>query len=203
MKILILLLAFAPLLAEATNKNEKHDQPAAQANATAQATAIAAQGQLQGQAQQQQQQQTASGGVIESGAVTINEGSSTNDLTVMGGTTTVQTKQKLQAPMINAPRMNPTGPCMGVRSGGISGPGFGFTGGGSKEDKECTLRETARFFAELGAVGFALQLLCTSEAVEKSGIEGCPTEVVLPPIVPATCDVQDEKLKRCEEVTGK
>ena len=57
--------------------------------------------------------------------------------------------------------------------------------GGGKQDKECTLRETARMFAEMGQLAFALQLLCTSETVKRSKLDGCPTS--------------DQRLVRCEK----
>lgn len=53
---------------------------------------------------------------------------------------------------------------MGV-SGGLSLPGGALSGGSSVEDEECTLRETARSFKDLGVPEVGLYLLCTQSDV--------------------------------------
>ena len=61
------------------------------------------------------------------------------------------------------------------------------------------MRETARLFHAFGEREFALSLLCTSEAVARSGLECVPP----PKVVHADCSAADEKLRRCEAVTSK
>lgn len=79
------------------------------------------------------------------------------------------------SPTLFAPYSVPTSPCRVAASGGVSILGGAIAAGGSKEDKECTLRETARMFADFGEVNFALSLLCASLAVEREGLfDSCP-----------------------------
>lgn len=72
--------------------------------------------------------------------------------------------------------------------------------GRGRLDHECELRETARLFHAFGEREFALSLLCTSEAVARSGLECVPPPKVV--YVPGDCSAADEKLRRCESVTG-
>ena len=60
------------------------------------------------------------------------------------------------------PNSYPTSPCRIAVSGGFSFPGAALSGGGSVEDEECTLRETARAFRDLGVPEMGLYLLCQS-----------------------------------------
>lgn len=78
--------------------------------------------------------------------------------------------------------------------------------GRGRIDEECTLRETARMFESFGETEFALELLCTSAAVAASGLQArCPTRArqVVTLTVPPDCSAADERLRRCESVTGK
>jgi hypothetical protein len=72
-------------------------------------------------------------------------------------------------PSARAPYANSTGPCRVGGSIGVSLPGFGASGGGSKEDPECTLRQTAQTFSALGAPAMGLWILCRSVVLERVG----------------------------------
>lgn len=63
------------------------------------------------------------------------------------------------------PNSYPTSPCRVAISAGFSIAGGALSGGGSIEDKECTLRETARSFGELGIPEMGLYLLCQQSDV--------------------------------------
>ena len=63
------------------------------------------------------------------------------------------------------PNAYPTAVCRIARSGGLSLPGASLSAGSSVEDVECTLRETARSFNELGAPEMGIYLLCTQSQV--------------------------------------
>jgi hypothetical protein len=63
------------------------------------------------------------------------------------------------------PNSYPTSPCRIARSGGLSFPGGALSGGGSIEDVECTLRETARSFKDLGVPEMGLYILCQNSTV--------------------------------------
>lgn len=105
-----------------------------------------------------------------------------------------------------APPALPTAPCVIATSGGLSIPGGGVSMGRGRVDEECTLRETARLFESFGEVEFALELLCTSAAVAASGLaDRCPTRAreTVTIIQPADCSIAEEKLRRCERITGK
>lgn len=65
----------------------------------------------------------------------------------------------------DTPNSYPTSPCRIGVSAGLALVGGSLSGGGSVEDKECTLRETARSFKELGVPQMGLYLLCTQSAV--------------------------------------
>ncbi len=63
------------------------------------------------------------------------------------------------------PNSYPTSPCRIARSGGLAFPGGALSGGGSIEDEECTLRETARSFKDLGVPEMGLYILCQNSTV--------------------------------------
>lgn len=65
----------------------------------------------------------------------------------------------------DTPNPYPTAPCRIGVSGGLSIPGGALSGGGSVEDEECTLRETARSFKDLGVPEMGLYILCTQSDV--------------------------------------
>ena len=65
----------------------------------------------------------------------------------------------------DTPNPYPTAPCRVGVAAGLSLAGGALSGGGSVEDKECTLRETARSFKDLGVPEVGLYLLCTQSAV--------------------------------------
>lgn len=65
----------------------------------------------------------------------------------------------------DTPNVYPSAPCRIARSGGLSFPGAAVSGGSSIEDKECTLRETARSFQYLGVPEVGLVLLCQNSVV--------------------------------------
>jgi hypothetical protein len=73
-------------------------------------------------------------------------------------------RNQRQVPMAWAPPVTPTAPCMGSTSAGGSGVNIGLSFGTTWEDKECSLRETARYFSEIGGdVEDAIAILCTSK----------------------------------------
>lgn len=213
---LCLLIWFMPSVATEKKPPPHHSNPTA--DATAEAVSLQAQKQLQLQGQHQGQSSNAeayggSGGIatanVEAGALQFTDESNTNVDINQGDTILNQktdNKQRRQAPSVFSPSINPTAPCIVTGSAGVSAPGFGLGLGGGKQDKECTLRETARMFAEMGQVSFALQMLCASQAVERAGLEGvCPTDHVPeppdPPIlvtVENDCCKDGERLERCE-----
>jgi len=65
----------------------------------------------------------------------------------------------------DTPNPYPTAPCRVGVSAGLSLAGGALSGGGSVEDTECTLRETARSFKDLGVPELGLYLLCTQSDV--------------------------------------
>ena len=107
------------------------------------------QGQRQGQVQGQQQSQSAD-----------NNGNAQS--------TTLNYEQVHQAPTVVAGDAYPTAPCRvaytGAGSGLLGGGGVGF----SREDKECTLRETARSFLNMGKPQMALLVMCSTKAAIKA-----------------------------------
>lgn len=66
-------------------------------------------------------------------------------------------------PNVGVGSLFPTAPCMGSTSVSGAGVGFGIGFGSSWEDKECSLRETARSFQALGLQADAVAILCMSE----------------------------------------
>ena len=65
----------------------------------------------------------------------------------------------------DTPNVYPSAPCRIARSLGLSLAGGAMSGGGSIEDPECTLRETARTFQYLGVPEVGLHLMCTQSHV--------------------------------------
>lgn len=113
---------------------------------------------------------TAEGGKAEGGSADATGGSSNSTVSVL-----TEGQKYRNSPTLFAPYSVPTSPCRVAASGGVSILGGAIAAGGSKEDKECTLRETARMFADFGEVNFALSLLCASLAVEREGLfDSCP-----------------------------
>ena len=76
-------------------------------------------------------------------------------------------------PSVFAPGAYPTAPCRIAASGGVGLLGVGVSGGGSKEDKECTRRETARMFWAFGQPEAALTLLCASKVAKAELADQC------------------------------
>jgi hypothetical protein len=74
-------------------------------------------------------------------------------------------------PDIMAPFANSTSPCRIAGSGGLSLPGVGISGGGSVEDEECTLRQTAQTFGTLGVPAMGMWILCRSKVMERVGTD--------------------------------
>jgi hypothetical protein len=65
----------------------------------------------------------------------------------------------------DTPNVYPSAPCRIAVSAGLSLAGGTLSGGGSYEDPECTLRETARVFQFLGVPEMGLLLLCKNSVV--------------------------------------
>jgi hypothetical protein len=91
-------------------------------------------------------------------------------------------------PAVFAPNTYPTAPCRVSGSGGFAIAGFGASGGGSREDKECTRRETARMFWSFGQQEAALTLLCLSEVALKE--------------LETQCAAMVPRLRCCEATNG-
>ena len=72
------------------------------------------------------------------------------------------------APAVTLPAIGMTATCMIGASGGASGLGFGVAIGGGIEDKECTLRETARLLYSIGQGDAAVRLLCNNSMAAKA-----------------------------------
>jgi len=133
-----------------------------------------AQGQLQGQGQAQGQMSINKNniGVGQQQSATVHGSSSSSSSSVTFNT---PAEQRIQysgeyevkgVPDAYAPQVYPTAPCMGSTSIGGSGVGFGFSAGTTWEDKDCTIRETARSFANMGMHDDAVAVLCSSEAAQ-------------------------------------
>lgn len=90
--------------------------------------------------------------------------------THQSGTTTLKT-----VPMVYAPPVGVTAPCYTALSAGVAVVGFGLTAGGSVEDPECTLRETARLLHGIGAQEAAVRVMCNNAlAAAALGAATCP-----------------------------
>jgi hypothetical protein len=126
------------------------------------------------QSQSQAQEQTLAPIITaEGGEATAGDSSAISGDAVV--TVLTEGQKYRNSPTVFAPSSVPTSPCRVAASGGVSLLGGAIAAGGSKEDKECTLRETARMFGDLGEINFALSLLCSSLAVERQGLfESCP-----------------------------
>lgn len=68
-------------------------------------------------------------------------------------------------PSIVAPIIGVTANCMSGASIGASAMGWGFSGGTSIEDTNCTRRENARLLHNLGKSDIALKLLCNDKEI--------------------------------------
>lgn len=91
------------------------------------------------------------------------ESSSNNSVTITENNPKSLKVRNVASP--DTPNPYPTAPCRVGVSGGLSLAGGAFSGGGSVEDEECTLRETARSFKDLGVPEMGLYLLCTQSDV--------------------------------------
>ena len=90
----------------------------------------------------------------------------------VSGTQTLRT-----VPMVYAPPIGVTAPCMVALSGGVSVVGLGISAGGSIEDPGCTLRETARLLHGIGQEGAAARVMCNNKLAAKAmGSAVCPDE---------------------------
>ncbi len=80
-----------------------------------------------------------------------------------------------QAPAVSAPSVYTSAPCFVGISGGVSVAGFGASGGSGIEDKNCTLRETARLLHGIGQKTAAVKVMCNDPlAAEALGPMKCP-----------------------------
>lgn len=98
--------------------------------------------------------------------------------THQSGTTTLKT-----VPMVYAPPVGVTAPCYTALSAGVAVVGFGLTAGGSVEDPECTLRETARLLHGIGAQEAAVRVMCNNAlAAAALGAATCPPVAETTPV---------------------
>ena len=65
-----------------------------------------------------------------------------------------------------APSMSPSAQCMGVASGGLQVPAFGFSLGKSYESKPCNQRELVRVLHSLNQDTAAIEVACSIEGAE-------------------------------------
>jgi hypothetical protein len=103
---------------------------------------------------------TASSATNGNNTLTVNEAPIPADTTsrvTQRGTVTIK-----NTPDLTIANVHPTAPCIIGVSAGVSGPGFSFGAGGGYEDKDCSIRETARSFGALNKREDALAILCTS-----------------------------------------
>lgn len=68
----------------------------------------------------------------------------------------------------SVPNIYPTSPCMGSTSAGVSFMGGAFSGGSSWKDDDCSYRETARMFDQLGYKKDGLVVMCQSEYAKEA-----------------------------------
>ena len=82
-------------------------------------------------------------------------------------------------PDARAPFSNSTGPCIVGFSAGLSLPGFGGSLGKGIEDQECTRRQSAQTWSNMGLPAMAIWLMCRSKDMERTGIapEDCDAMV--------------------------
>jgi hypothetical protein len=115
-------------------------------------------------------------------AITINGAPIPTDQTVRHeGTSTVKTVATVYAPPIGV-----TAPCLMGISGGVTVVGVGASLGASVEDKECTMRETARLLHAMGQPVAAAKVMCNNAmAAQALGEATC-----LKPVYASTAPVQ-------------
>lgn len=106
---------------------------------------------------------------------------------------TINDRDVRQAPSSFGTPIFASGPCTVATSGGLSGPGFGVSGGKARIDAECNLREMVRILTPLNP-RIALKLACTDEHVK--AIAG---DCELPP-APVPCQVCEPKADLSEYV---
>lgn len=107
-------------------------------------------------------------------------------------------KQHKNTPGLVAPALSSTltDTCMGSVSAGVSGAGFGVTGGKTYVDQECVRRLHSKFLATSGQPEVAMQIMCGSEFVAEAtralaertnGVDKCTGESysILEPLTPA------------------
>lgn len=207
MKKLVFILAFVAANAYATNGgNNGHD---ASAVSGSQSAAVA----VSGSASVSKSVAVGGSSNAEGGSATA-AGGDAQAAGGAGGSVSYSNEDRRQAPAVIAPDVMPTSPCVVGGSGGLSVPGGGLSFGKGRIDPECELRETARLFGALGATDFALNLLCTSDAVKNSGLT-CPEwapqassvdagdENFAQEYLETTVELHDcnERLTRCEAVS--
>jgi hypothetical protein len=66
-------------------------------------------------------------------------------------------------PSMTAPSILPTASCLDATSGSLAISGFGISGGGTSENKECHLREMSRLFYSYNMKDDAIAVLCSSK----------------------------------------
>lgn len=77
--------------------------------------------------------------------------------------TTYSGKVEVVTPGVaSVPNIYPTSPCMGSTSAGVSFMGGAVSGGSSWKDDDCSYRETARMFDQLGYKKDGLAVMCES-----------------------------------------
>lgn len=136
-------------------------------------TVIGIGGQDQNQSQDQAQSQTQDTSVSVQSSNSNSQSQSTDassSVSVEGGSQSVTFTSPDNIRIRNVvspdtPNPYPTAPCRVGVSAGLSLAGGALSGGGSVEDEECTLRETARSFKDLGVPELGLILLCEQSEV--------------------------------------
>ncbi len=130
--------------------------------------------------------QTAAQQVVSQQSVTV---AAASPSTAGGGSSTSTIRA---TPDAYAPTMNATAPCRISVSAGVSVIGLGASGGGSVEDDQCNLRETARLLSGIGQPAAAARVMCNDpRAALALGREICPPRQ-RPPYVGAPSCWQDE-----------
>lgn len=98
-------------------------------------------------------------------------------------------------PDARAPYSNSTSPCIVGFSAGVGVPGFGGSLGRGFEDEECTRRQSAQTWSNMGMPAVGLWLMCRSEDMARTGKTPEECDAMVAALQKDTCD---ERIERCE-----
>jgi len=104
--------------------------------------------------------------------------------------TTFNQNQVRQAPTAYSPDAFPSAPCRVSGSAGVSAPIGGISLGGSKLDKDCSRRETARSFMNLGLPEAACKILLSTRDAKEAKLTPEDCTVPVKPVTLVVPEVQ-------------